>query len=232
MRLSRWMVLIAAVSAAVSSTGTAHSSLPLLRASSPARKMVRVPAGTYRPMYAQQTVAIASFSLDRDPVTRAEYLAWKGAPRPPGEDARRPMTGVTWSEASAFCSARGGRLPTLAEWEYAAAAKAPADLVATYASRSATPPAVDRGVTNALGIRGMHDLVWEWVADPNDRIAALWHAGMGHRHSDGKAHDMSCAGAAIGAADPRDYPAFLRGAIRSGLTESTRMETLGFRCAA
>ena len=77
----------------------------------------------------------------------------------------------------------------------------------------------------------MHDLVWEWVADPNDRIAALHHAGMHHGHVKSEAHDMSCAGAAIGASDPRDYPAFLRGAIRAGLTETTRLPTLGFRCA-
>ena len=203
-------------------------------AATPVRRMIRIPAGSYRALYMKgPAVPVAAFSIDRDPVTRGEYLRWRNGSPGPAADGRRPMTDVTWREAGDYCAAQGGRLPTLGEWEYAAAATKGVDLVAVYSARSATPPAVDRGAANALGVRGMHDLVWEWVADPNDRIAALYHAAMGHghHHATGGAHDMSCAGAAIGAVDPRDYPAFLRAAFRSGLTEATRLSSLGFRCA-
>lgn len=201
MKTSRLLPVVAAMLAAASSVVAAAppSSRAILRAGSP--RMVRMPAGTYRPIYGTQSVAIAAFRLDKDPVTRGEYMAWKGASAVAAGGSRRPMTEVSWSEASAFCAASGRRLPRLAEWEYAAVEPPSRDLTATYARRSATPMPVDRGRTNARGIRGMHDLVWEWVADPNDRLAALHHTAMGHAHHHAKGHqsDMSCAGAAMGA---------------------------------
>lgn len=38
----------------------------------------------------------------------------------PGPNESKPMTGLTWFEAFAFCAWDGGRLPTIAEWSYAA----------------------------------------------------------------------------------------------------------------
>jgi formylglycine-generating enzyme len=182
------------------------------------RQTVKIPGGTLRPLYGAP-VKVAAFRIDRDPVTRGEYSGSRSVENP---DA--PMTDVTWGEARSFCLARGKRLPTLVEWEYVAAV-APESIsrvVASYMTRSADA-SVETGSTNQYGVRGLHDFVWEWVGDPNARIVAM------HEHG---AHDLSCAGAAMGAADPRDYPAFLRGAFRSGLTLTTRLPTLGFRCAA
>ena len=50
---------------------------------------------------------------------------------------------------------------------------------------------------------------------------------------DFKPEEMTnCAGAAMGASDPSNYPALLREAFRSALTERSTARTLGFRCAA
>jgi formylglycine-generating enzyme len=228
--------------------------------------MVRIPSGTHRPLYGRTTDApmrVRAFDLDRDPVTRGEvlpfvrahsewrrsvvdesvvertgYLADWSADLDAGNgaDLRRPVTGVSWFAARAYCEARGKRLPTLDEWEYVAAAnerdrdaaRSPAfvqRLVAIYASRTARRRTVNDATSNLYGVRGLHDLGWEWVDDFN----ASSPAHRTHVHQD--QHDLSCAGAAIGASDASNYPAFLRYAVRAGATARTTLSSMGFRCA-
>ena len=245
--------------------------------SAPARTtdgMVRLPAGVSPLLYEGDGERVGAFRLDRDPVTRGEYLEfvrrhpawrrgavepllaaratyladWRGAQDAGRADAlNRPVTGVSWHAARAYCEAQGKRLPTVAEWEYAAAASATERdatrdprfvqrLVSVYASRRRALPDVRAGEVNAYGVRGMHDLVWEWTEDFDGGHLSHVARGVHGEHAGHGAgvakHDMSCAGAAIGAADPSNYPGFLRQAVRAGLTGASGMETLGFRCAA
>ena len=233
-----------------------------------ARATVRIPAGAFVPLYGRRgdpPTRVEGFRLDRDPVTRGDFLrfvrahpAWRRdrvrplhadrarylAAWPAALDAGdaadlgRPVTQVSWFAARAYCAAEGKRLPTLAEWEYAAAASAHdrdaardrafvAGLLATYATRPVPVPDVAAARTNAYGVRGLHDLAWEWVEDFNAVLVSDDSRGVG-----GRDHDLFCASAAIGAADPDNYPAFLRHAVRAGVTARTSLETLGFRCAA
>jgi formylglycine-generating enzyme required for sulfatase activity len=228
----------------------------------------RIPAGSYMPLYAPAGAGrthVSAFTIDREPVTRADFEAfvrahaeWRRSAVKPqlaepsylGDwssdvDAgpigrQRPVANVSRFAANAYCTARGGRLPTVNEWEYVAAASTHshdatnsatrrAELLGVYGARAgAETKPIGASTPNVYGVADLHELAWEWVDDV-DRATMPDHARMSG--DDAAAHHMSCASAALGATDATNYPAFLRYAFRAGLTSQSVSHALGFRCA-
>jgi sulfatase modifying factor 1 len=207
--------------------------------------------------------SVADFRLDRKPVTNAQfarfvrqhpdwrrdkiaavfaddgYLSHWSSPAEPGTDIRnQPVVRVSWFAASAFCGARGARLPTWYEWEYAAAASATLpdgrhddswqQTVLSWYSRSASGslPDVGRSPANYYGIHDLHGVIWEWVED----YAGMLVAGDNREQSDPDSLRF-CGPGALTMEQKENYPTLMRIALLSSMQARYTGGAMGFRCA-
>ena len=229
---------------------------------------VGLPGGSFRSALDYQdtggVVQVAPFALMRTPVTNAAFLAfvrshpqWQrnrvatvfaeprylshwSAPLALGAVAqpRQPVTQVSWFAAQAYCEAQHARLPTWAEWEYAAAADesrpdARADpawrerILGWYARPSTAPlPVVGNAPANAYGVQDLHGLVWEWVED----YAAMLVSADSRNQGDADRLKF-CGAGALSTNDRENYAVLMRVAMLSSLEAHDTTANLGFRCA-
>ena len=149
-------------------------------------EMVLVPAGCFwmgsvfwlNELPVHEVCFNTPFWIDRYEVTNVQFERLGGEAQVGSRwtDPSRPRERITWFEARDFCELRGARLPTEAEWEYAA--RGPdglifpwgndfiADNVVYYANSTETTDVGSRpqGVS-WVGAYDMSGNVLEWVAD-------------------------------------------------------------------
>jgi formylglycine-generating enzyme required for sulfatase activity len=202
----------------------------------------------------QRRVNVAAFAIGKYEVTQGQWKAVMGS-NPSrflacGDEC--PVEQVSWDDAQEYIrrlrakTGKSYRLPSEAEWEYAAragtttpfhtgsmitAAQANFDGNYTYAGSSKgeyrqTTMRVGSFSANAFGLHDMHGNVWEWVQDCYDKDAYA-----GKAPSDGRAYEMpGCSSRVLRGGSWSFNPAWARSAHRVRYPPGNR-SLIGFRLA-
>jgi len=183
---------------------------------------------------AHQVTISKGFWMGQTEVTVGAYKrfarGWSTTMPPPEgnwTDDNKPIANVTWDEAHAYCAWMEGRLPSEAEWEYAARAGStearygPLDEVAWHGDK---PGDVAQRRANGFGLYDMLGGVDEWVND-------YW--GW---YGDDSVHSQDPQGPKKGDRRIRrggasdEIPKCIRVSYRSIDDPSNRLSDGGFRC--
>ncbi len=157
--------------------------------------------------------------------------------QPEKELIQSPLTYVSWFASKDYCECQGKRLPTTAEWEYAAQAgeSEPVSsensplfrrILFWYSQPTVFPlPKTGSAPPNYWGIHDLHGLIFEWVADFNSALFS-----NDSRTKGGLESSLFCGSGNVSVTDLKNYAAYIRYAFRSSLKASYSISNLGFRC--
>ena len=189
------------------------------------------------------------FRMAATETTLAQYrdyasAAGKAMPVQPAwnTDVRQPVVNVTWDQAAHFCAAAGGRLPTEAEWEWAALGGRVNSVYpwgdsydrlganAGFPGRDGWDTAAPVGTfpPNGYGLVDMAGNVWEWTADWFD---ADYYRGSPEDDPKGPATGTERVTRGGSWMCAENFCKNMRPAARNHATPDTGLNNLGFRCA-
>ena len=227
--------------------------------------MIRIPGGTFmmgtetiRDAHPVHEVTLSPYWIDRTEITVSKYRACVEADRCRAPEtgrqiarqgyvlnsrnwsrpdrAQHPVNGVSWDDAVVYCEWREARLPTEAEWEFAARGsdgriypwgnQVPSDDLATFRipTQDGSAEVGSRSAGRSpFDLEDMAGNVWEWVSDwygpyPSEGARNPSGASTGdERVVRGGAWNSSVRS--------------IRATNRSSFRASTREQVVGFRCA-
>lgn len=233
--------------------------IPQIASSQTAR--VLVPAGSFHsvlPEVEGEPIQVDSFYMDETAVTNEQFFEfveanpeWRRSEIPPiftnkgylrewksdldpgyeNQGENRPVTRVSWFAANEYCSAQGGRLPTLNEWEYSAQLlefdseaemnKFSAGLINWYSGIDVKnlAPVGTTGIETTTGVKDQFGLVMEWVEDFKPIIA------------DELSLDCGTVGRMNTLGSVYSYAASIRYITRMSFNPKIITGMVGFRCA-
>jgi len=215
---------------------------------------IKIPGGTFTMGSSEfkdagpHVVTIKSFYMAKTMVTRKQYMQCvvagfctrpSNVGRVSGYVDDEPVFGVDWNQAAIYSKWVGGRLPSEAEWEYAARSagkdyKYPwgnedptCDRAVTIGCAKNKAPAPDPVCSTPLGNseQGLCDMAgdaWEWVQD-------LYHNSYDRSSVNGGAWEALGLNRVIRGGAWNEYPPTVRSSFRHYTTPKKNSNTISFR---
>jgi formylglycine-generating enzyme required for sulfatase activity len=180
---------------------------------------------------AHQVTLTRGFWMGQTDVTQEAYQRVTGKNPSNFKGAKLPVEEVTWTDSQNYCQATGMRLPTEAEWEYAARAGSTdsrygdIDSIAWYnANSDGKTHEVGQKQPNEWGLYDMLGNVWQWTADwSTDKYS-------GNNETDPKGPSSGQFRALRGGG--WDFgPTVVRVSYRGRVVPGGRYNDIGVRCA-
>lgn len=179
---------------------------------------------------AHKVTITRGFWIGQTPITQAAWTRVMGENPSHFKGEDRPVEQMSWEDAKKFCEKAGMRLPTEAEWEYAARGGSgevrygALEEIAWCSGNSGnqTHP-VGKKKPNAWGLHDMLGNVWEWVND--------WYGEYGAGAATDPPGPASGEHKVVRGGSWSDDPDVIRVSDRVGGEPSNRGNYIGFRCA-